>query len=156
MKNAAAIAILLASTGAVWAQSDGAELANLGFESADLNSNGTVSRDEMMEQGDNIFVSMDSDDDGNLSFDEFFGWDFGFKNLAEEKGREQAYETALKMVFNIWDRDANGFVTSIEQRAGVARDFVRNDLDGDYALSRPEFLGGFLINVALRTALKDE
>lgn len=156
MKTSIVLVALLVTCGPVWAQSEGAELAKLGFESSDLNSNGFVSRDEMMEQGDNVFVSMDANDDGALSFEEFNGWDFGFKNIAEETGREQALETAMKIVFNLWDRDFDGLVTSQEQRAGVARDFVRNDLDGDYALSKSEYIGGFLVNVAIRSALKVE
>lgn len=156
MKKSMIVAMVLAASGPVFAQSEGAELAKLGFESSDLNGDGSISRDEMMEQGHNVFLSMDYNDDGALSFEEFFGWDFGFKNLAEDLGREQAYETALKIVFNLWDRDFDGLVTSQEQRAGVARDFGRNDLDGDYALSPAEFLGGFLVNVAIRTALKVE
>lgn len=156
MKKSIVVAMALAAASPVIAQSEGAELAGLGFESADMNSDGFVSRDEMMEQGENIFFSMDANDDDALSFDEFFSWDFGFRNLAEDLGREQAYETALRIVFNIWDRNYDGVVSRKEQRAGIARDFGRNDLDGDYALSKSEFLGGFLINIAIRSALKVE
>lgn len=156
MKNAAIIAVLLATTGPVWAQSEGAELANLSFVSSDANGDGMVSRDEMMEQASNIFVSMDSDDSGALSLDEYSSWDFGFALIAEETGRVQAYETALKFVFNMWDRDIDGAVTADEFRRGVARDFARVDVDSDFALNAQEFLGGFIVNVALRSALKPE
>ncbi|MEE9427789.1 MAG: signal transduction protein [Paracoccaceae bacterium] len=156
MKKAAVIAILMATTGPVWAQSEGAELAKLSYASTDANNDGVVSRDEMMEQASNIFVSMDSDDNGALSLDEYSSWDFGFSLIAEEAGRVQAYETALKFVFNMWDRDFDGAVTADEFRRGVARDFARVDVNGDFALNEREFIGGFIVNVALRSALKVE
>ncbi len=138
------------------AQSEGADLAILAFTSTDENSDGKLSMTEMRQQGASIFVSMDADDNASLTFGEFSSWGFGMQNFAEDLNRIGRYETALKIVFDLWDRDKDGNVTTREHREGVVADTIRADMDNNGRLSQSEFLGAFVLNVALRAALKVE
>lgn len=137
-------------------QSEGADLAVLGFTSTDADSNGTLSMTEMRQQGALIFLSMDANDNDELSFEEFSNWGYGFQNLAEDTDRVGRYETALKIVFDLWDGDKDRVVTAQEHRAGVVSDTIRADLDNNGRLDQAEFIGSLVINVALRAALKQE
>lgn len=144
----------LGLTAPAQAQSDGADLAALAFTSTDADSNGQLSMTEMRQQGALIFVSMDADENDSLTFDEFSSWGFGFQNFAEDLNRVGRYQTALRIVFDLWDHDKDGNVTAREHREGVVTDTIRADMDNNGRLNQPEFLGAFVLNVALRAALK--
>jgi len=148
------IAIGLALPGYTQETSEGRNLAELSFDSVDQNEDGYVDKRESNEFGGSVFVSMDDDNSGQLSEDEFLEWGYGFQNIAEEENKELAYRTALRVVFSFWDRDGNGEVSRPEQSHAAMQDFDRADLNGDALLSETEFIGGFSIMVAIRAALK--
>ena len=133
---------------------EGARLALLSFESIDDSGRGYVDMGQMEEMRGDIFVSMDANDDGKMSEDEFLGWDFGYREVAEEADKVLAYETALKVVYSFWDRNADGEVTNVEHRKAVISDINRADLNGNAVLEKSEYLGGFSVLVAIRAALK--
>ncbi len=153
----ATCALLMALSGAAMAQSDkmtpGRELAELVFGSIEDDPNGTADMGEFVSFGQDIYISMDANDDGSVDKNEFIEWDFGFDFIAEDEGQERAYLTAQKVIFAIWDRDADGKITQSEYHKSMVNDFKRADVDDDAFLTRGEFLDGYVVNLAYRAAL---
>lgn len=148
------LAALLAAPTVSMAQDDkGRNLAGLAFESIDTAERGFVDMGEFLSFGGDIFVSMDADESNHLSLEEFTSWDYGMLEVAQDRGREQAYEAALRIVFAFWDRDGSGEVSRTEHRQSLSFDFQRADTNGDALLDKPEFFGGFTVMVALQAAL---
>ena len=135
---------------------EGRMLAELAFESVDVHGNGFIHQGDVEQFRGLLFTSMDSDESGRLTLDEWMGWDYGFRALAEETGKLDAYETALKVVFAVADANANGEVSQTEHRKFSLAGFLRADLNNDAILSEEEYLNGFTVLVALRAALKPE
>lgn len=160
LKSAAIIALVTAvpalAQSTTETQPEGAHLAELTYDSMDATGRGFIHMGDMEELRNDIFVSMDANEDNKLSEAEWLNWDFGFSNVAEELGRELAYRTALRVVFAVQDRDNDGQITQSEHRQFLATDFNRADLDHDALLTKPEYMNGFTIIVAIRTALKPE
>ena len=132
---------------------EGQRLAELTFESTDVNERGFVDIGDMVEMRTLIFVSMDWNEDDKLSVEEFLGWDYGFINIAESRGKEEARETALRVVHSFWDLNADGVVTQAEHRKATLIDFRRADLNDDAILTKDEFVSAYSVLVALRAAL---
>lgn len=135
--------------------SEGKALAELAFKSI---TDGDDSRDfidlgEFYNFGDLIFTSMDANDDNKLSPEEFSSWDFGFSNIAEKRNRMAAYKTALRVIFAFWDRNGDGMISREENRKSAISDFQRADLNNDSVVTKDEFIHGFTVMIALRTAL---
>ncbi|MGL1919879.1 MAG: hypothetical protein OCD03_02515 [Hyphomicrobiales bacterium] len=134
---------------------EGKELAEMSFESIKRADREFLDMGEMEIFRGSLFVSMDQDDDTNLTFDEFFEWDYGFKLIAEEAGKQKEYLTAMRIIFALWDLNGDGQLTETEHRQALVRDFQRADLNNDAILSKPEFFGAFSMNIAFKAALKD-
>jgi len=96
---------------------------------------------------------MDQDENGRLSLAEYLSWDYGMAVVAQEAGREDAYETALRVVFAFWDRNGDNAVSRTEHRQSLNFDFQRADANGDAVLTAEEFTSGFSVMVALRAAI---
>ena len=137
-------------------KSEGRNLAELAFDSVDTQGRGYVDQGAMDAFGEDIRYSMDANDDGKITLDEWTGWDFGYALLAEQLGKELAYQTAMKIVFAVQDRDGDGEISRVEWRKAGIRDFRRADLNDDAILTKEEFLNGFLITSAIKAALKPE
>lgn len=150
---ACVIAALAAPISAFAQESEGRRLAELVFTGIDTTDRGHIDQGQFLAFGQDVFVSMDSDDSGQLSLKEFLSWDYGMRGVAEEAGREDAYETALRVVFAFWDRDGDGEISSAEQSHALKTDFRRADLNDNALLSKEEFLGGFTVIVALHAAI---
>ncbi len=153
----AACALLLALPSAGLAQSDevtpGRELAELIYGSIEDNPDGAADMGEFVDFGQDIFVSMDTDESGSIDPVEFTEWDFGFNFIAVDEGQERAYQTAQKVLFAIWDHDGNGEIGRQEYHKSMVWDFRRADTDDDAFLTREEFLSGYVVNLAYRAAL---
>ena len=134
----------------------GHALANLTFESISGSEKGYLLQGDMEAGRENIFVSMDADENGTVELPEFLGWGYGFENIAQDANKLLAYRTALKVVFSFWDRNSDGKLTQTEHRKAVISDFNRADLNGDAKLEKDEFVSGFSVLVAIRAALKPE
>ena len=158
MKTMTAIiaAVAIASPAFSETKTEGRQLAELAFESVDETGRGYVDQGQMSNFGEDIRVSMDANDDGKITQDEWLGWDFGFSNIAETENKELAYRTALRVVFSFQDRDGNGEISGAEWRKAATRDFQQADLNGDALLDKGEFLGGFPVINAIKAALKPE
>lgn len=134
-------------------ENEGRRLAKLAFASVDSADRGFIDMGEFTNFGTDVFVSMDSDDSGKISLEEYLAWDYGMASVAEDRDRVDAYETALRIVFAFRDRDGNGEISKTEHRQSMKFDFQRADLNGDAILTEREFLDGFPVMVALRAAL---
>lgn len=159
MKITAAITALsigLAMAANAQETSEGRDLAKLSFATVDQNENGYIDMGESHLFGEDVFISMDADENELLSQEEFLDWGYGFQTLAEDSDKELAYRTALIVVFSFWDRDGDGNVSRAEQRRAVIGDFQRADLNSDGLMDESEFFGGFSVMVATRAALKPE
>lgn len=157
ISTAAFLALSLMANNAIAADksTEGRELAEMSFESVKRADRDFVDMGEMELFRDSLFFSMDQDDNTKLTFDEFFEWDFGFKRIAEETGKQKEYLTAMKIMFAFWDLNGDQQLSESEHRRALTRDFRRADLNNDAILSKPEFFGAFSMNIALRAALKD-
>lgn len=150
---AAAMIIALAPAAHAEESSPGRDLAETAFMGLDQGDRGYLDMGQVSNFGGDVFVSMDADESGRIDLDEFRAWDFGMRQIAEERGAEESYDAALRVVHAVWDRDGDGEITRSEHRQAVLFDFQRADTNNDAVLDKDEFLGGFLINIAIRAAL---
>ncbi len=105
-------------------------LAAQQFADIDADQDGRLTVEEFAAYSELVFVSMDSDESQDLSEQEFLGWGFGMQNLADEAGARQGYDTAVRVVFDLWDRDNDGAIGADEQRDGQSMAFEFADADG--------------------------
>ena len=134
-------------------KSEGRLTAEITFSSIDEAGKGYIHQGDLEQFRSDVFVSMDSDDNRKITFEEFSAWDPGFSSIAEEMGRMDAFKIATKIVFSFWDRNGDGAMTESEMRFAMNADFRRADLNDDAVLIENEFLHGFMIIVAMRAAL---
>lgn len=130
--------------------------SELTFSAIDRHSNGYIHQGDLEVFRSDVFTSMDYDDNGRVTYEEFAAWDPGFSLLAEEKHKTGPYKTAIKIVFAFWDRDADGEITESEMRHAMIADFRRADINDDAVLTEDEFLNGFIIIVAIKAAFRPE
>lgn len=130
--------------------------AEVTFGAIDTAGKGYIHQGDLEAFRASVFTSMDYDDSGKLTYQEFASWDPGFSSIAEEEGKSDAYTTATKIVFAFWDRDGNGEINESEMRFAMNADFRRADLDDNGTLSQTEFIGGFAVIVAMRAAIRPD
>ena len=149
-----ALALASLSHSAFGEQNEGRRLATLAFKSTDLNSDGVILLGEYRTHAGYVFVGMDEDENDSLTMEEFGFWGFGMLGIAEQSGRTQAYETARKVVFDLWDRSFDWEVSFREFNNGITDDFKQADYNGDEELTEDEYLKYSIINITLRSALR--
>jgi len=76
----------------------------------DANEDGTATAEESASQADMIFTSMDADDDGSLTLDEFMSVRMGPQD-GLEADRQVAMQARKAARFDPMDSDANGAVS---------------------------------------------
>ena len=149
-------AVALAVAQPVLAQdTPGKVLAEATFTQIDANADGAIPIDELQAYRGLVIASMDADGDAAITLPEFQGWDFGFVNIAEEADKLEGFDTAQKMIFDTWDRDNDQKLTADEMSAAMDRDLAYADLNADGSLDTEEFIMGFDVMIAYRSALKD-
>ena len=149
----AALCAVSASAQGLEIDNAGRELAGTIFASTDTDGSGMLSPEEVQAFGELVFVSVDIDDDGAFSVEEFRAWGFGFAELAQEQGRDNEFQVAHRIVFDLWDRDNDLAINRAEFDQGRKWSFVYSDLDGDSQVTEEEFLLGYLPNIAYRAVL---
>ena len=128
-------------------------LATEYFNSMDTNGDKHLSHDEYLTQKSLEFVAMDGDDNRILSWDEFKSFSFGMETIAQEKRRMAGYKVARRVIFDLFDRDNNWWMTELEQQNGFAMDHEMADENNDGLLSMNEFLWNSMYSITLRSAL---
>lgn len=151
-----ALSLIISTTAIAEQKTKGRALAELSFDAMDGSEKGYLHLGDMEEGRANIFASMDADENDNLTLEEFLAWDYGYAAIAKDSNKQIAYRTALKVVFNLWDRNADGQITQTEHRKAIVRDFNRADINHDGVLDKGEFILGLSVLVAIRAALKPE
>ena len=135
---------------------EGRRIAETIFATVDNAGAGQVHMGDIERFRRSVLAGMDSDGNGQVPYAEFSAWDPGVARVAEELGRSEAYTTASKIDFSIWDLDGDGNLNNREMRNAMARDFRRADLDDDGFLDKAAFIGGFTILVAMRAAIRPD
>lgn len=151
---ALALPAAIATTALAENKPEGRHLAELTFKSIPGSERGYVDLGNMMEMRENIFVSQDADDNERITEEEMLAWGYGFENVANESGKAHSYETAIRIVYSVWDRNHDGEITPAEHRQAMLRDFQVADVDSDGLLTDEEFFKGFFVMNAIRIALK--
>lgn len=131
----------------------GRALASELFLDIDENGDGSLSLPEALAFSGVVQARLDDDNDGALTFAEFADGSSWLDELAEYRGRTDRLETALRIVYDFWDRDNGGGLSAAEHQVGALNAFTYADLDRDLRLSEDEFLGGFVFAIAMRNAL---
>lgn len=138
------------------ALSEGQRLARLAFKSVDTTGKGYLHTGDIETYRDSVFASMDYDASETVDLNEFMSWDYGFQNEADTLDKRREYDTAIKTVFTIWDRNGDGSLTAAEHRFALRAEFDRMDINGNSILEEDEFLRGFSVMAAIRSALKED
>ncbi|UWR42389.1 signal transduction protein [Phaeobacter inhibens] len=134
----------------------GQELSDLIFGSIGDGSTAEIDMGQFVDFGRSIFTSIDSNEDGAIAQGEFIEWDFGFEFIADEKGRQQAFQAARNILFANWDRNSDGTIDLREYHRAMAWDYRRADTNDDAFLSREEFLRGYTVIKTYRAALSEQ
>ena len=138
-----AFTALILSAASVLAQksgtTEGGKTAKLTFSSIDIHNNGYFHLGDLELFVESVFRGMDYDDDGKITYGEFAAWDPGFLQVAGSEGRPEAYATATKILFSLWDLNGNGTINRNEMRRATTYDFTRADLDNNGVLTPTEF-----------------
>ncbi|WP_341760004.1 antibiotic biosynthesis monooxygenase family protein [Candidatus Endowatersipora endosymbiont of Watersipora subatra] len=95
------------------------ELENLNltiFHSVDANEDGLVSNREVEHFRNLVMLSMDSNDDEEITLSEFMSWDVGWKGIAKERNKEAQYRTSLIQLFKSWDLNGDTSLSLQEQK----------------------------------------
>lgn len=158
MKTAAIFltAALVATGASAQEIPEGRAMAEATFKSMDTSGRGFVDMGQMLNAREDVFVSMDTDENGSLSYDEFSSWGFGFQQIAEETGRVNAYNTALKILFAFYDLNGDDRLSRTEMRKSVQREFARADMNNNALLEADEFFRGNGYMLAMSAALKPD
>lgn len=119
----------------------------------DANRDGRISPAELDTAGRAVFASMDTDADSVLTRDEMAGWEHGMSRLAAFRGRTQAYEASVGLVFDLFDRDRSDTIDADEHADGIRAALAQADRDGDGAMSLAEFRDEFVMTAAVRDGL---
>ncbi|QFU08351.1 EF hand [Rhodobacteraceae bacterium THAF1] len=119
----------------------------------DTDNDQHISLEEMTLFGDTVFTLIDADSDSQITRDEQEAFQLGMVEIADFRGRRQAYDTAQAIVFDIFDRDRDGVIARAEHDEGFVRAHAFADTDGDGTLTINEYLRGFIFNIAMRNAM---
>lgn len=134
---------------------EGQKLTRLNFESIDTTGKGYIHMGDLEGFVESVFLGMDYDNDGKVTYTEFSSWDPGYQQVAEHEGRPEAYATATKILFALWDIDGNGNISRSEMRRATNVDFQRADLDNNAVLT-PEEFKNFNVILIFRAAIRPD
>lgn len=125
------------------------------FESVDANDDGVVSQREVDHFRGLVMLSMDSDNDGDVTLAEYLAWDMGWQPLAEKRDRQYQYTAAREEVFKAWDRDGDGKLSPGEQRLSQLNDFYVASGRSNQPMDLAEFSEDLRIIAAMNNALSE-
>ncbi len=126
-----------AQSGAKFEEADEAAISELIFASMDVNFSGLLTKAEIEFYFTYVFLTMDNDDDGSLSDDEFA---LNFSPVVPVPIEElEDGEALLEAEFMAYDADKNGSIAKDEFVARYAASFAKADADQSGGLSLTEF-----------------
>lgn len=131
------------------------DIVETAFSTTDQNNNGSLDRTEAQNMADNMFLSMDYDDNASVSAAEFDEWDFGLVYTAASAGQSAQYGAAKRILFALRDLNSDGEISQEEYQRSLEHDFSRADRDGDESMTKDEYATGFLPSLLFRAALED-
>lgn len=106
----------------------------------DDNNDGFISDDEAAAQVESVFALMDSDDDGELTTEEYMAVRMGFgPGWGRNEARQKQMQDRKKARFGEMDTDKNGTVSKAEFIAGGKARFMAADSDKDGKVTPWEF-----------------
>lgn len=130
------------------------DIVESAFTSTDKNKDGNLDVGETQLMSDNIFLSMDYDDNSSISAKEFSDWDFGLIYTAATAGQSLEYSVAKNILFALRDLNADELISQSEYQQSIEFDFARADQDNDGAMTKDEYAKGFLPSLLFRAALE--
>lgn len=165
MRYVLATALTVAVTPLMAQSEDGGDFAH-GIDAAraaveatalelDVNNDQLISRSELMAAAFEGFSAYDVDESGDIDITEWTTAPFGFSEMARARGREQAYNAAMGLVFDLFDRDDDQLLSNGNFLAAMNGAFSYADMNKDDELTGEEFRRGFIMNVALRQAMRE-
>jgi hypothetical protein len=112
------------------------------IENWDLDSNGSVSLDEVIEKRGDVFVTFDADNNGALSAEEYVAFDEArATDMAQMGGGHgkgmMAMQAPMEMGFN--DANGDGQVSAEEFAANSPKMFTQMDRNGDGVITADDF-----------------
>lgn len=119
----------------------------------DANHDGRISPVEIDTAGQMVFAAMDRNGDSAVTLPEMLEWEDGFAEVAAFRGRTQAFDASMSLVFAMFDADGSRSLDAEEHGQAVATGWARADRDRDGSLTIDEFRKNFVMTVAVRTAL---
>ncbi|SKA23885.1 EF-hand domain-containing protein [Consotaella salsifontis] len=104
----------------------------------DTNRDGAITAEEAATAADEVFATMDADDDGSLTKDEYMAVRMGPGN-GWNTARQAARQTLKQDRFAVIDADHDGRVSRAEFIEGARAHFSAADTDGDGQVTPWEF-----------------
>ena len=159
MLHFAALALVLATAPALAQMQQRTDLGEAAIDAfaygMDLNGDAQISPIEMNMASRQIFTAMDDNSDDLVSRDEMVGWEQDMRSLARFRGRMQAYNATMGLVFTLFDSDRDNMLTRAEHSDGLGQAWRVADRDGNGTMSMAEFRDDFLVTSALRAAVTE-
>lgn len=139
--TALAALLVAVSPALAFAQGGGGQGMMDRFQVIDADGDGRMSAAEAAEWRETVFVTMDSDDDGQLTREEYMAIQLGKGADPDQRGpRFEEKQAEKDAAFTEMDADGDGFVTRAQFLEAGAQKFADADADGDGFVTVPEFI----------------
>ncbi|MEO0643540.1 MAG: hypothetical protein AAFY47_09030, partial [Pseudomonadota bacterium] len=116
---------------------------------------GVIDTQEVEIMSNSMVASMDYDDNGSVTAEEFDQFDFGLDTSTEAEGKLAQYATAKRILFALQDLNSDGTLSSDEHLRSLELGFARADRNENGAMEKDEYSQAFLPSIVIRSALND-
>ncbi|MEO0461510.1 MAG: hypothetical protein AAF127_00135 [Pseudomonadota bacterium] len=129
------------------------DVARAAFTSSDSNQDEVIDAEEIEMMSSRMFASMDYDDSGWVTAEEFDQFDFGLVTSTKAEGKLAEYATAKRILFALQDLNSDGALGMDEHLRSLELGFARADRNENGAMEKDEYGRAFLPNIVMRAAL---